>query len=104
MADIDRLMIRRARAMAGKSPDDLPEDDEDFGLHYPLWYVFDTWTEHEDHSRYPESGGYSDQSHQLMEDWKVLDRRFAHAQRNSQGGDDLLKRYATQEAKDWSDL
>lgn len=98
MAEIDDLVTRRARAMLSK-PNEPPEDDDDFGLFYPLWYAYDTWVEHEDHGLYPRDGGYDDQDWQLMQDWKTLDQRFGKAMREQDGsggdgsgnGDDMME-------------
>lgn len=80
MAEIDHHMELRARADLG-NPGKIPDDMEDFGLYYPLWYVYDTWVEHNEHGLYPEVGGYADQCWQLMQDWKVLDLRYHRAVR-----------------------
>ena len=103
MALVDEAMSSYASAVANKpdKPDD--EIDEEFGFYYPFWYVYDTWIEHEEHGRYPERGGYNDQDALLMEDWKMLDRRYHRAARGLKAGDPLTA-FKRDSAKDWASL
>lgn len=108
MADIDDLMHQRARAVLGKT-NTPPDEQDDFGLYYPLWYAFDTWVEHDDHGLYPQDGGYDDQNWQLMQDWKTLDRRFGKAMREERagedsGGDDIMDTLSRYHRKPETDI
>lgn len=72
-------MERFARQMSGKPAADGEDDDDDFGLNYPLWYALQTWHDYTERNLLPESGGINDQDPRWYEDMQTLNRRYAAA-------------------------
>jgi hypothetical protein len=87
----------------GKSGD--REEGGEVELHYPLWYVIDTWLAYRNHGLLPSEGTYNDQDPKLVShDWGEMNRRYSElaAQLKDDNTDNPLP--LPKHADDWMNL
>jgi len=88
---------------ADKGEDDEGENGEppNFGLHFPLDYVINTWLAYRNHGILPEPGAFNDQDPLLVqEDWGKLNARYSYLARGMKTLDDV---FLPKSGKDWAD-